>query len=78
MKDTHSFDIECFGGNFTSLLLRITFSAKIYCYVILCPNGLYPNTISYKITPRLHMSTLLDIFGGSELSQPKHSGGKYQ
>lgn len=78
MKSLHSADTAGFAGNSMSVMFRMTFSRRIVSCDMSSPNGFFPYTIWYRITPTLHTSTFCEISGAFPLFVWKHSGGRYQ
>lgn len=64
-----------FDGKVSEYAFSMTFSLRRRSCVMSLPKGLYPYSISKRMTPTDQMSTLVDTLANSFV---KHSGGRYQ
>ena len=77
MKSRHSAETAGFAGNSMFTIFKITFSRSSVSWDMSSPNGFFPYTIWYKMTPTLQTSTFCEISGGLAELVWKHSGGRY-
>lgn len=71
-----SFDTTGLAGNSTGGARRMVSLRSMASCDWSSPNGRFPYSIWYRITPAAHTSTLDEISGGWE-PRSKHSGGRY-